>query len=242
MQFIPIKTRAFLPPKDDLFSLFKDYLPPLKDKDVLVITSKIVAIHQGRTVKITKKTTLKDKIKLIKKEADAYLKNQPHGLTIKDHTLTPYAGIDRSNANRHYVLWPKNPYKTAQNIWSKLKKQYHLKHFGVLIIDSFCLPLRWGHMGISIGFHGFHPNLEYAGKKDIFGHKIIQANSNLVDGLSAISGVIMGEGNEQTPLLVVRGFDKLRFTNKPTYKQLHINKHQSDFYAPLLKAFTSSEA
>ena len=238
MQFIPIKTRKFLPPKADLYKLLEDHLPQLKDKDVLVISSKIVSIHQGRCVKVDKtKPPLKQKIDLIKKEADAYFKDNPHSLTLKDHTLTPYAGIDRSNANNHYVLWPKNPTATAHQIWESLTKKHQLKDLGILIIDSFCLPMRWGHMGISIGFHGFHPNFEYSGKLDIFGNKIVQGNSNLVDGLSALCGVVMGEGNEQTPLLIVRDFNKLKFTSKPTHQELRIPKNQSDLYSLLLKAF-----
>ena len=34
-------------------------------------------------------------------------------LAIKKHTLVPSAGIDESNANGHYILWPKNPEKEA---------------------------------------------------------------------------------------------------------------------------------
>lgn len=240
MKFISIKTRKFLPPKDDLFKLFEDHLPKLKEKDVLVISSKIVSIHQGRCIKIDKSLPpLKQKIDLIKKEADTYFKDQPHSLTIKDQTLSPYAGIDRTNANDHYILWPKNPYQTAYQIWQKLTKKHQLKQLGILIIDSFCLPMRWGHLGISIGFHGFHPNLEYSGKKDIFDQKIIQGNSNLVDGLAALSGTIIGEGNEQTPLLFVRDFNKLKFTSKPTHQELKIPKNQPDLYTPLLKSFTA---
>lgn len=236
MDFLPIKTRKFLPPKDNLFKLLNDHLPALKDKDLLLITSKLVSIHQGRCVPITKTTTLKDKIALIKTEADAYLAQNPHSLTLKDLTLTPYAGIDRGNANNHYILWPKHIQLQAKTLWQYLKTKHHLKHLGIIIVDSFCLPLRWGHMGISIGFYGFHPNKPYAGQKDIFGAKIIQANSNLVDGLSALGAVLMGEGNEQTPLLLVRGFTKIKFTSKDTLPELKASP-KDDLYAPLLKVF-----
>jgi len=213
MQFIPIKTRKFLPPKDNLYNLLDEFLPTLKEKDVLLISSKIVSIHQGRCLKINPNLPpLQQKIKLIKKEADAYFKDNPHSLTLKDQTLTPYAGIDRSNANNHYVLWPKQPNKTAKKVWQYLRKKHQLKNLGIIIIDSFCLPLRWGHMGISIGFYGFHPN---------FG------------------GVLMGEGSEQTPMLLVRNFNSIKFTSKDTSNQLKIPKNKSDFYQPLFKAFNS---
>lgn len=232
MQFLPIKTRKFTPPQDQgqLFSLLDEYLPKLKEKDIVVITSKIVAIHQGRTIKAK---SLTQKIQLIKDEADAYFPNQPHGLTLKNMTLTPYAGIDRSNANGHYTLWPNKPHQTAKEIRQYLLHQHHLQNLGIIIIDSFCLPLRWGHMGISIGYWGFHPNHSYNGQPDIFGHKIIQGNSNLVDALSAFSGALIGEGAEQTPLLLVRGFSRLKFTSQNTLSELKTDP-ANDMYTPLL--------
>ena len=241
MQFTLIKTRKFLPPKDNLYRLLDKFLPALKEKDVLLISSKIVSIHQGRCLKINPHLPpLQQKIDLIKKEADAYLKDKPHSLTLKDQTLTPYAGIYRSNALNHYILWPKQPHQTAKKIWQYLRKKHQLKNLGIIIIDSFCLPLRWGHMGISIGFYGFYPNQEYSGKKDIFNQKIIEGNSNIIDGLSAFGGILIGEGNEQTPMLLVRNFNSIKFTSKNTSHQLKIPKNKSDFYAPLLKAFNSS--
>lgn len=237
MNFLPIKTRKFLPPKDDLFSLLKQSLPALKEKDILVVTSKVVAIGQGRTVKAV---SMKQKLQLIKQEADAYLPGQVHGLTLKDTALIPYAGIDRTNAKNFYVLWPKNPHAEAKKIWRWLKQNYRLKQAGVIIVDSFCLPLRWGHYGLSIGFYGFHPNRPYDGQKDIFGNKIISGNSNYVDALSGLSAAIMGEGNEQTPLLIIRGFNKLKFSPRSTAHELTVDPAK-DLYAPLLKIFKNHE-
>ena len=234
MKFTPIKTRKFLPPKDNLLPFLDEFVPPLKNKDLLFLTSKIVSIGQGRTVPAK---SMAQKLKLIKTEADGYFPRHLHGLTLKDLTLTPYAGIDRSNANNHYVLWPKNPNQEAKKIWTYLKNKHHLHNLGIVIIDSFCLPLRWGHMGISIGFYGFHPNRPYNGQPDIFGHKIIQGNSNLIDALSAFAGILMGEGNEQTPLLLTRGCDFIKFTDKSTLSELKIPAGQVDLWSPLLKTF-----
>lgn len=230
MIFRPIKTRKFLPPKDDLYSLLDSYLPALKEKDILVITSKIVSIGQGRTVKITKAT---DRIALIKQEADAYLPENPSSLAIKDHTLTPYAGIDRSNADEHYILWPKNPPSAAKAIWKYLRQRHKIKQLGVIIADSFCLPFRWGQMGISLGFFGFNPLYSYANKRDIFGRKLVRSNSNLVDSLSALAVVHMGEGNEQTPLCLIRGFTKIKFDQKDHFQEFFISP-ADDLYTPLL--------
>lgn len=230
MIFLPLKTRKFLPPKDDLYNLLDSYLPTLKEKDILVVTSKIVSISQGRTVKITPQT---NRIALIKQEADAYCPNQPSSLTVKDHTLTPFSGIDRSNANGYYVLLPKKPHQEAKKIWQYLRRRHRLTNLGIIIADSFCLPFRWGHLGISLGFFGFNPLKSYAGQKDIFGRKLVRHNSNLVDALAALAVIHMGEGDEQTPLCLIRGFKQIKFDQKDYSRKFFISP-ADDIYTPLL--------
>ena len=236
MIFLSLKTRKFFPPKDDLYSLLDNHLPTLKEKDILVITSKIVSIGQGRTVKITPRT---DRIALIKQEADAYCPNQPSSLTVKDHTLTPFSGIDRSNANGYYVLWPKKPHQEAKKIWQYLRRRHRLTDLGIIIADSFCLPFRWGHLGISIGFFGFNPLKSYAGQKDIFGRKLVRHNSNLVDALAALAVVHMGEGDEQTPLCLVRSFKQIKFDQKDYSRNFYISP-ADDIYTPFLSGLNSA--
>src|SRR3989344_9536240 len=70
MEFITVKTRVFQPPKDDFYDLLDSSLPRLREGDVLIITSKVLAIHQGRCLKIDPGV---DKDKLIKLEADAFI-------------------------------------------------------------------------------------------------------------------------------------------------------------------------
>jgi F420-0:gamma-glutamyl ligase len=71
MEFIPIKTRPLLPPQDNLFEIMDEYLPDLNEGDILFITSKVVAIHQGLCIKNDSKVSKKE---LIEKEADSFLK------------------------------------------------------------------------------------------------------------------------------------------------------------------------
>ena len=52
MHLISVKTRILTPPLDNLFLVLTDALPPLKEKDVVLISSKVVAIHEGRTRRI----------------------------------------------------------------------------------------------------------------------------------------------------------------------------------------------
>lgn len=238
MQFITIKTRKFLPPKDDLFEALDKSLPKLKNGDVVFITSKVVSIHQGRCVELTHKS---HKAELIEQEADYSLPKRKVSkysiyLTIKNNILIPSAGIDESNAKGYSILWPREPYKAAQEICSYLKKKFQIKKLAVIITDSHTTPLHWGVTGISIGFFGLEPLFDYRGKKDIFGRKLNFTQKNVVDGITATAVLLMGEAAEQTPLAILRGANFIKFTNKPTHKKFIIDP-KKDLYAPLLKPF-----
>ena len=238
MKVIPIRTRAIQPPQDDIYSVIDEFCPKLKEGDVFIITSKILAIHQGRCIPIEK---IKDKDSLIKKEADIFIpRHECPGehvvLAIKKHTLVPSAGIDESNANGHYILWPKNPEKEAKLICQYLKKKFSLKKLAVVITDSHCVPLRYGTIGISIGLYGLKPLKDYRGKKDIFGRVLKMTQANIADALAVMGVLVMGEGDEKRPMAIIRDADFVKFTNKETYKDLLI-PIKKDIYYPLLKNF-----
>lgn len=240
MKFIPIKTRPLLPPQDSIYPVLDKYLPKLQEQDILVITSKVLGIHEGRCFKIQSDTP-EERNRLIMQEADWYIppqkrKNMHWHLTIKDFTLNADAGIDRSNGRGYYILWPKNTIKLIREIRAYLKKKFKLGKLGVIAVDSHLIPLRAGTMGISTGFYGFHPLVDYRGKPDIFGRKLKYTRANIVDSIAAASSLLMGEGNEQTPLLLVREAKFIKFTNSNTTKKL-VYAPQHDIYKPLLKVY-----
>ena len=235
----PIKTRALIPPKDDLLSVIMESVLELKEKSVIVITSKVVSICEGECIKIS---DLINKDELVKKEADLYIdrKDVPGNyvmLTIKNNILIPTSGIDESNANGYYILWPKKPFESAKKIYHFIKKTYGLKAFGVIISDSHTTPLRTGIMGIGIAYYGFYPLKDYRGKKDIFKRELKMSQTNIVDSLAAAAVYVMGEGAEQTPIAVIEDVGEIKFKknnfNKPD--PLEINS-DTDIYAPILKS------
>jgi F420-0:gamma-glutamyl ligase len=219
-------------------------MPKLKEGDVLLIASKILAIHQGRCVKIVDKEVAakhKQKRGLVKKESDYSLPGYMIGeseiiLTIKDYTLIPSAGIDESNGNGYFILWPENVNKLLKEIVVRYKQQFKIKNLAAIAVDSHTTPLRWGTQGISIGFWGMKPLFDYRGKKDIFNRKLKYTQRNLVDTLADLGALFMGEGGEQTPAVVLRGAKFVKFTTKNLYKTLVIPP-QKDLYAPILKPF-----
>lgn len=238
MRFIRVLTRPLLPPQDDIYPVLDKSLPRLQEGDVLFITSKVLAIHQGRCVKIGPHVK---KDRLVKREAERYAKShlKAHGdfiLTIKDHTLIPSAGVDESNGQGYYILWPKRTSVLLRQLCRYLKKKFKLRHLAVIATDSHTIPLRYGVVGISIGCYGLEPLHDYRGQADIFGRKLKHTRTNIVDALSAMAVLLMGEGSERTPIVILRKAKGIKFTTHDTYQKLTIPPKE-DLYHPLFKAF-----
>ena len=239
MKIKPIKTHKILPFKESLFEILDRYVVLMPEKSILVITSKIVAVCEGRVVKISEA----EKHNLIKKEAEFYLPPEANrygmSLTIKRNVLAVTAGIDESNGNGYYILWPNDPQKSANGVRHYLEERFGSKDFGVIITDSKTTPLRWGVTGIAIAHSGFEALNNYIGKPDIFGRKLKVTKVNVMDGLAAAAVLVMGEGNEQTPLAVIDDLLFVNFTggdpSEEELKGLHISIDE-DIYGALLRS------
>ena len=240
MRIKPISTRPLVPPKDDLLAVIKDSVKEIKEKSILAITSKVVSIWQGRCVKIGS-TNKED---LIKQEADLYLDREKYPnkyatMTIKNNIMIPTSGIDESNGNGYYILWPDKPFETAKTLYSFLKREYGLKKFGIIITDSHTSPLRLGVTGIAVSYFGFNPLKNYAGSKDIFGRVFKFSQANIADSIATASALVMGEGSEQTPMAIVENIDFVEF-NESGADKLKVDMND-DLYGPLVNSVNWSK-
>lgn len=237
MQISPLRTHALTNKDSGLTGLLDKYLPSFEERSILIITSKIISILEGRVVKIGDR----EKADLVSEEADLILQDaqSQYGitLTVKNGVLIPTAGIDESNGDGYYILWPKNAQETADTIREYLCKRFGIKNAGVLITDSTTAPLRWGTRGIAVAHSGFKALSDYIGKKDLFGRKITVTKASITDGLAAAGVLVMGEGAEQTPLAVAKELPFVTFQDcnptKEELAELEISIEE-DLYAPIL--------
>lgn len=206
MELISIKTPLFRH-GSNLIKFLLDNIPQLQERDILVITSKIVALSQGQTGSLEKKK------ELIIKESKRFIETPWALLTLTDDGWCINAGVDESNADNEIILPPKRPQVIARQVQKKLAEKFRLKHFGALITDTKSVPLRVGTVGRAIAYAGFQPLKSYIGKKDLFGKKSRFTKSNIADALAATAVLIMGEGDEQIPLVIIKNAP-VEFTNK----------------------------
>lgn len=207
-----IKTRKFIPPKDNLWELLSTSIKDLKENSVVAVSSKIVSIGEGRCIPFGSST--KDELAI--NEADKYIprEDSPGGWilhTIKNNMLIASSGVDESNGGNFYILWPKAPKASAKRIWQFLKKKFKIKNLGVIITDSRLVPLRRGVVGVAISYFGFKPLKDYRKTKDLFGREFKMETSNIPDSLASGAVLEMGEGSERQPIAIIEDIPGIEF-------------------------------
>ena len=228
---------------DSLEDVIAGAITHVPERSVVVVASKIVATCENRFV--PKKTGTKDeKYALVAQESEQYLPATASKyelmLTIKGNWMFANAGIDESNADGHYILWPKDPQQSANQIWHFLRRKYGVKEVGVTISDSRSLPLNWGVTAHAIAHCGFNPLRSYIGLPDLHGRLMKMEQLNVAQSITAAADIEMGEGAEQTPLAIASDLpNSVEFLDhEPTEKELaalHIEL-ENDIFAPLLTA------
>ena len=204
---------------------------------MIFVTSKIVAIHQGRCVPVEGV----EKKDLIMQEADKRIisdtiPGRDTYLTLVNGILLPTAGIDQSNANDHYILRPNDLATISQQIHAYFCKRFAIKNLGVILTDSTTRLLKRGVVGIAMYSRGILPLLDKRGQKDIFGRDLKVTQINVVDALAAPAVYLMGECDELQPVAIARGVAGLEFTSEDLFPKLQIAP-EKDLYRPLLKPF-----
>ncbi len=199
----------------------------LKDKDIVIVSSKYAAMAEGRYVRIDdvsptpKAVRLSARYKidprfaqLIVAESEEVLGGIPgFALAVSKGILAPNAGIDRSNVPKGYaILYPKNPQKTADQLRAKLLKLMILSgkqknpRIGVVLSDSRITPTRLGTIGIAIAASGFTPVVDFRGETDLFGNELKVTVRAVADQLASSAQLVMGEASESVPVALVRGW------------------------------------
>jgi dihydrofolate synthase / folylpolyglutamate synthase len=200
MKVTPVETRVFIE-NESIVDFICEHIPVIEENAVLAVTSKIVALAEGRTEEFVDE---KRKVELICEESEEAMETKWCWLTVKDGILMPSAGIDESNsAGGKLILLPKDSYEAADKIRNALREKFQLNSLGIILTDSRIMPFRAGVTGVPLGYAGIKGIRDYIEEKDIFGREMKMARTNVVDCLSATAVLLMGECAEQIPLVVI---------------------------------------
>jgi putative folate metabolism gamma-glutamate ligase len=237
MRVIGVKTKLITAGSTELLPLLEDVIPQLDEGSVIAITSKIVSLCEGNVLPLDEI----DKEELVVRESDLYLpasaSKYRHHFTITNNTLIPMAGVDESNGNGHYILWPKDAQATANQVRAWARQKFGLRQVGVIITDSTCHPMRRGTNGIMLGYSGFRALNDYIGRPDLFGRPFAVSQADVAGGLAAAAVLQMGEGAEQTPIAILSELPFIQFQDRdPTPEELAtvIIPLEEDLFAPFL--------
>lgn len=235
-----IKTRKVTASACTLLALLDESLTDVPEKSVLTITSKVVSLCEGRVAPIEGT----DLPALVRAEAEYYMPDAQaqngYVFTVAHNMLTLNSGIDESNANGQYVLWPSDPQATANEVRAYLCKRFAIQDVGVIINDSTFMALRWGSISLALAYSGINPLRTYYDKTDLFGRPLIYTRTNVVDSLATVAAFLTGEGDEQTPLVLITNLEgSVEFKrHNPTAEELAGRKVslETDSFAPMLQA------
>lgn len=196
----------------------------LRDGDILVIAQKIVSKAEDRTVALSSLIPTDEATRLavqtgrepemlqaILDESAEILRPHPAAIIARHKTghVLANAGIDASNVEGGdagtILLWPVDPDASAREIRSELQSATGMR-IGVVIADSMGRAWRIGTVGTAIGCAGIMVLEDRRGTGvDLYGRTLQATVIAIADSLAAMGTLAMGEGNEGTPVALIRG-------------------------------------
>ena len=75
----------------------------------------------------------------------------------------------------------------------------------MVINDSFGRAWRLGTVGVALGAAGLPALMNLRGKPDLYGRSLQVSETAFADEIAAASSLLMGQANEATPAVVLRG-------------------------------------
>jgi len=194
----------------------------LQTGDVLVLAQKIVSKAQDRYVALAQvepssralelaRTLEKDPriIELILQESEEVLRVRRDVIIVAHRSgfVMANAGVDESNVepgSQRVLLLPLDPDGTCTHIAGSLHARTGAE-VAVIINDSHGRAWRNGTVGVAIGASGVPALLNLRGRPDLFGRPLRITEVGLADELAAAASLLMGQADEATPIVLIRG-------------------------------------
>jgi coenzyme F420-0:L-glutamate ligase/coenzyme F420-1:gamma-L-glutamate ligase len=215
------------------------------DGDVIVVAHKVISKAEGRIAKLRDvepsngaqelaKATSRDPrlIELILQETNRIVKASREILIVENRQgfVCINAGVDKSNVEGEdaYTLLPLDPDESARKIRARISKLAG-KNVAVVVCDTYSRPFRRGQVEFAIGIAGIKPFRDYRGEKDMFGYVLKVKNSAIADEIAAAAELLMGQGKEALPVVVIKNLNRVKSTDDASAAELLISKQEDLF-------------
>jgi coenzyme F420-0:L-glutamate ligase / coenzyme F420-1:gamma-L-glutamate ligase len=184
---------------------------PLTDRDVLVVTQKVVSKAEGAVVDLTTvdprpeaiewarrwerdpraiEVVLREARRIVRMERGVLITETPHGF------ICANGGVDASNVGPRsgdlVTLLPRDPDASAQRLRSALRERFGTD-VPVIISDSFGRPWRLGIVDVAIGVSGLAPIDDLRGAADADGRVMRTTVRAVADELASAAELALGK-------------------------------------------------
>jgi coenzyme F420-0:L-glutamate ligase / coenzyme F420-1:gamma-L-glutamate ligase len=218
LSIYPVLGMGEVRPGDDLAELLRAALAVerhggspvpggLLDRDVLVVTQKVVSKAEGRIVAIdpddadAKQALVEsESVRIVRRRGDLLITETEHGF------ICANAGVDLSNVDAGTAaLLPVDPDRSARRI-REVFEHRHQVSLGVIISDTFGRTWRRGVTDVAIGIAGLAGIVDLRGTADATGRILEATEVCVVDELAGAAELVMGK-DRGIPAAVLRGVD-----------------------------------
>ena len=191
-------------PGDDLGALIAA-ATDLGDRDIVVVTQKVVSKAEGRLVEVDHddraaraRVVESEAVRVLRRRGDLIIAETTHGF------ICANAGVDFSNVpDGQAALLPRDPDRSARRIRDGIRAAGG-PAVGVVISDTFGRPWRRGLTDVAIGCAGVLAVLDLRGTADAGGRELQVTEMALADELAAAAELVMGK-DRGIPAAVIRG-------------------------------------
>jgi coenzyme F420-0:L-glutamate ligase/coenzyme F420-1:gamma-L-glutamate ligase len=180
---------------------------PLADRDVVVVTQKIVSKAEDMLVAIDPSDPLSHKplveresVRILRRRGELIISETKHGFVCAN------AGIDLSNVEHGYAaLLPEDSDRSSRRIRDRLRAVAAVE-VGVIVSDTFGRTWRRGVTDVAIGCAGIAAVIDLRGTNDALGREMQVTEVALADEIAAAAELVMGKSTG-IPVAVVRGLE-----------------------------------
>lgn len=208
IEILPVAGLPEFRPGDDLGAAIAAAAPWLRDRDVVVVTSKVLSKCEGRLVPAPADPEERDELrrKLVDAEAVRVLARKGRTLITENRLglVQAAAGVDGSNVGRsELALLPVDPDGSAAALRAALREKLGVD-VAVVITDTMGRAWRNGQIDAAIGAAGLAVLHGYSGTLDEHGNELVVTEIAVADEVAAAADLVKGKLTA-LPVAVVRG-------------------------------------